>query len=160
MWSPKASTPTPMRDSGVEWLGQVPEHWIMRRLKHISPSVTVGIVVNPSTFATEEGLPFIHGGDIRVGVINSSDARRISPQASEENAKTKLAEGDVLTVRVGAGSGTTAVVPAECAGGNCASVMLVRKGKFNSDWLCFAMNDRVIQFQREIVSYGAASTTI
>lgn len=24
----------PMKDSGVDWLGQVPEHWIVRRLKH------------------------------------------------------------------------------------------------------------------------------
>src|SRR5690554_6061395 len=26
----------PMRDSGVEWLGEVPEHWVVRRLKHTS----------------------------------------------------------------------------------------------------------------------------
>jgi len=24
----------PMKDSGVEWLGEVPEHWVVRRLKH------------------------------------------------------------------------------------------------------------------------------
>ena len=147
---------TPMKPSGIQWLGDVPQHWTMKRLKHISPAVTVGIVVNPSTFAADEGLLFIHGGDIREGVINTSEARRISPEASEQNAKTKLEEGDVLTVRVGAGRGTTAVVPPECNGGNCASVMLVRQGEFNSDWLCFAMNDRVIQFQLEIVEYGAA----
>ncbi|MEZ4231675.1 MAG: restriction endonuclease subunit S [Polyangiaceae bacterium] len=27
----------PMRDSGIEWLGQVPAHWTVKRLKHISP---------------------------------------------------------------------------------------------------------------------------
>ncbi len=146
----------PLRDSGVAWLGQVPAHWTMKRLKHISPQITVGIVVNPSTFTTEVGLPFIHGGDIREGRINATDARKISPDASEQNAKTKLEEGDVLTVRVGATRGTTAVVPPECEGGNCASVMLIRNGDFNSDWLCFAMNNRLIQFQIELVEYGAA----
>ncbi len=146
----------PTKPSGIEWLGCVPEHWTMKRLKHISPAVTVGIVVNPSTFATDHGVPFIHGGDIREGIINAKDARKITPDASELNAKTKLEAGDVLTVRVGAGRGTTAVVPPECNGGNCASVMHVRKGKFNSHWLCFAMNDRLIQFQLEIVEYDAA----
>ena len=34
--------------------------------------------------------------------------------------------------------------------------MLVRKGNYNSDWLCFAMNDHVIQSQLEVVHYGAA----
>jgi len=125
-------------------------------LKHISPSVTVGVVVNPSTYVTKQGLPFIHGGDIREGKINSKDARKISIANSKRNSKTELQEGDVLMVRVGAGSGTTAVVPPECSGGNCASVMLVRRGDFNSDWLCFAMNNKIIQSQLEVVQYGAA----
>ena len=25
----------PMRDSGVEWLGEVPEHWTVKRVKHV-----------------------------------------------------------------------------------------------------------------------------
>ena len=146
----------PMRDSGVEWLGKVPAHWEVKRLKHISPVVTVGIVVNPSSFARDEGLPFIHGGDIRERQINSQQARRISLTGSNFHAKTKLEEGDVLTVRVGATRGVTAVVPKDCEGGNCASVMLIRKGNFNSEWLCFSMNDTLIQFQIELVEYGAA----
>ena len=54
------------------------------------------------------------------------------------------------------GPGITAVVPPECEGGNCASVMLVRRGEFNSDWLCFVMNSRAVRYQVEIVQYGAA----
>jgi type I restriction enzyme S subunit len=144
-----------MKPSGIEWLGDVPEHWRVKRLKHISPFVTVGIVVNPSTFLAEEGFPFIYGGDIREGVVDWMNARRIDAESSEANAKTRLNAGDLLTVRVGA-PGVTAVVPAECEGGNCASVMLVRKGQFNSHWLCYAMNTRIVRFQVELVQYGAA----
>ena len=32
----------PMKDSGVEWLGEVPAHWVVKRLKHISPKIGVG----------------------------------------------------------------------------------------------------------------------
>jgi type I restriction enzyme, S subunit len=145
----------PMKPSGVEWLGDVPAHWQVKRLKHISPFMTVGVVVNPSTFVAEEGLPFIYGGDIREGVIDWVNARRIDVVASAQNAKTRLAAGDLLTVRVGA-PGVTAVVPPECDGGNCASVMLIRQGQFSSDWLCFTMNTRVVRFQVEVVQYGAA----
>jgi type I restriction enzyme, S subunit len=109
------------KDSGVEWLDDVPEHWEVKRLKHISPSMTVGIVVNPSNFVTDEGVPFIDGGDIREGVIDWRNARSISQESSDLNVKTKLKAGDLLTVRVGA-PGITAVVPPECEGGNCASV--------------------------------------
>lgn len=145
----------PMKDSGVAWLGEVPAHWHPKRLKNVSPFITVGIVVNPSDYVAEEGLPFIYGGDIAEGRISISGSRRISPDDSAKQAKTKLEAGDLLTVRVGA-PGVTAVVPESCAGGNCASVMLTRRGDFDSMWLCYAMNSRMVRFQVEVVQYGAA----
>jgi type I restriction enzyme, S subunit len=145
----------PLKPSGIPWLGDVPEHWEVKRLKHISPFIAVGIVVNPTNYVSDDGLPFIYGGDIREGVIDWVNSRRIQPSASEANEKTLLEAGDVLTVRVGA-PGVTAVVPKECEGGNCASVMLMRKGEYNSHWLCYAMNTRVVRHQVEVVQYGAA----
>jgi type I restriction enzyme S subunit len=145
----------PMKDSGVEWLGQIPAHWDAVALKRISPAQTVGIVMNPSIWVAGEGLPFLYGGDIREGRIDLVECRRISAEDSERNAKTRLQADDLVTVRVGA-PGVTAVVPAEAEGGNCASVMLIRRGDFDSRWLCYAMNDRVVRYQVEIVQYGAA----
>ena len=145
----------PMKDSGVGWLGRVPAHWTRTRLKHVSPFMTVGIVVNPSSYVADEGLPYIYGGEIKQGFVNVSKARRISSLDSSKNWKTRLEEGDLVTVRVGA-PGLTAVVPKECEGGNCASVMLIKNGRFDSRWLCSVMNSRVIRHQIEMVEYGAA----
>jgi type I restriction enzyme S subunit len=145
----------PMKPSGIEWLEDVPAHWNVKRLKHLSPFITVGIVVNPSSYLVNEGVPFIYGGDIREGVVDWTNSRRIDAESSEANSKTRLKAGDLLTVRVGA-PGVTAVVPKECEGGNCASVMLICQGSFNSDWLCYVMNTRVMRFQVEVVQYGAA----
>ena len=145
----------PMKDSGVAWLGEVPAHWDIKRLKSLSPAISVGIVVNPSEYISNEGLPFIYGGDISEGNINTENCRRILPEISQSQIKSQLREGDLLTVRVGA-PGVTAVVPKECTGGNCASVMLIRKGDFQSDWLCFAMNSNMVRFQVKVVQYGAA----
>jgi len=147
----------PMKPSGIQWLGDVPQHWTMKRLKHVSPFISVGIVVNPTSYVSENenDLPFIYGGDIREGVIDWKNSRRIHRDASATQEKTQLETDDVLVVRVGA-PGVTAVVPQECEGGNCASVMLMRKGSFNSHWLCYVMNTRVVRHQVEIVQYGAA----
>ncbi|OHV07477.1 restriction endonuclease subunit S [Kushneria phosphatilytica] len=145
----------PMKDSGVEWLGEVPAHWVRKRLKNVSPFITVGIVVNPSSYLAEEGLPFIYGGEIREGYIEVDKARKISLGDSHRNRKTMLEAGDVVTMRVGY-PGVTAVVPPECEGGNCASVMLIKKGGYDSRWLCAVMNSRLIRNQVEMVQYGAA----
>ena len=149
----------PMKDSGVEWLGQVPAHWVRKRLKNISPFITVGIVVNPSDYVADEGLPFLYGGEVKEGFIEVYKARKISPEHSRKNRKTMLEAGDIVTMRVGY-PGLTAVVPPECAGGNCASVMLVKRGDYDSHWLCAVMNSRLVRQQVEVVQYGAAQKQI
>ena len=152
----KGLDPTvPMKDSGVEWLGEVPAHWVKKRLKNISPFITVGIVVNPSDYVADEGLPFLYGGEVKEGFIEVDKARKISPEHSRQNRKTMLEADDIVTMRVGY-PGLTAVVPPECAGGNCASVMLVKRGNYDSQWLCAVMNSRLVRQQVEVVQYGAA----
>ena len=139
----------------MEWIGEVPEHWGTTRLKFVSPKLSVGIVVNPSDYVAPKGLPFIYGGDISEGEIDLNNCRKISEVDSIANAKTRLCAGDLLMVRVGY-PGVTAVVPSEAEGGNCASVMLIRKGNFASEWLRFALNSRYVRHQVELVQYGAA----
>ncbi len=43
----------PMRDSGVEWLGEVPEHWEVCKLKHIITSLESGASVNAADISAQ-----------------------------------------------------------------------------------------------------------
>lgn len=145
-----------MKDSGVEWLGKIPAHWEVRRLRHISPSLGVGVVVNPSNYVADEGLPFLYGGDISEGQIHADEARRISRQDSRHLPKSELRPGDLVMVRVGA-PGVTAVVPPDLDGANCASLLVIRRShEAASSWLCYALNSRHVRSQIEVVQYGAA----
>lgn len=47
----------PMKDSGVEWLGEVPEHWDVKRIKHFG-KVVGGFAFKSGDF-TDEGYPVI-----------------------------------------------------------------------------------------------------
>jgi type I restriction enzyme S subunit len=144
-----------MRDSDVEWLGKVPEGWIVKRLKHISPKIGVGLVINPSTYTRDEGVYFIFGGDVKEYGFDLSNTRRISPKDSDNLLPSRLSPRDLVCVRVGY-PGITAVVTDELEGANCASVIVIRRGNYNSDWLCAAMNMWVGRQQVELTSYGAA----
>ena len=62
---------------------------------------------------------------------------------------------DLVSIRVGY-PGVTAVVTEELEGANCASIIIIRRGQFNSDWLCAAMNIWVGKQQVNNASYGAA----
>ncbi|MCE7574155.1 restriction endonuclease subunit S [Aliivibrio fischeri] len=144
-----------MKDSGVEWLGEVPEHWVVKRLKHISPKIGVGLVINPSTYTRDEGVYFIFGGDVKEYGFDLSRTRRISPQDSDTLTPSRLNHRDLVSIRVGY-PGITAVVPKELEGANCASIIVIRRGSFNSHWLCSAMNIWVGRQQVDLASYGAA----
>ncbi len=146
----------PMKDSGIEWLGEIPAHWVIKRLKHISPRIGVGLVINPSTYVKDEGVPFLFGGDIQAGKILIEKCRRMSDEDSRKLPQSRLHPGDLVTVRVGY-PGITAVIPPELGGANCASVMVVRgAASFVSQWLCYAMNSTVGSDQIKVVKYGAA----
>ena len=146
----------PMKNSGVEWLGGIPAHWNVRTLKRVSPEITVGVVVNPSTYVRAEGVPFLYGSDIHESGVVADGARRISEEDSKSLNKSRLRAGDLVCVRVGA-PGVTAVVPPGLAGANCASLLIVRHAdSFDSQWLCYGMNSRLVRYQVELVQYGAA----
>lgn len=146
-----------LKSSGVEWIGDIPKHWDTRRLRHISDGITVGVVVNPSSYVTDEGVPFLLGGDVREFLIDTSNCNRCDPATSDGPLrKSKLAARDLVVVRVGY-PGVAAVVPPELEGANCASMMIVRRHpRFSSQWLAYVFNSQVGRDQIDIVQYGAA----
>ena len=93
----KASRDLPRGDQGprsqgadertAEWsgLGWYLLTGVSKRLKFMSPFIAVGIVVNPSTYVADEGLPFIYGVDIAEGRIDAFGARRLSVSGSRRN---------------------------------------------------------------------------
>ncbi len=138
-------------------VGVIPEDWEVRSLKNISPSQSVGLVINPSSYFTEKGtIPMLVGSHVYENSIRWEKANRISVESNARLPASRLRAGDLVTVRVG-DPGVTAVVPKELDGSNCASMMIVRQGdKFNSTWLCLVMNSHLGRAQVEGVQYGTA----
>jgi type I restriction enzyme S subunit len=135
----------------------IPNHWEIRRLRHISPEQLVGVVVNPSSYVDELGdIPFLFGSNVLPGAFSLDGVRRITAQSNKLISKSILRTGDLVTVRVGA-PGVTAVIRKELDGCNCASIMITRRSPyFDSDWLCYAMNSTVGKTNVELDQYGAA----
>lgn len=56
-----------MKDSGVDWIGEIPEHWEVRKLKHIA-KLKSGDTISSDSF-TEDGFP-VYGGNGFRGYTN------------------------------------------------------------------------------------------
>jgi type I restriction enzyme, S subunit len=138
-------------------VGVIPENWEVKRLKHISPSQSVGLVINPSSYFDNAGsVPMLVGSHVHENGIEWESANRISDFSNNLLPSSRLSAGDLVTVRVG-DPGVTAVVPTELDGCNCASMMIVRQHRsFISRWLCYVMNSPIGRAQIEHVQYGTA----
>lgn len=138
-------------------VGVIPEEWEVKKLKEISPSQSVGLVINPSSYYSNRGtIPMLVGSHIYENRINWTTANRITTESNAKLPASRLYQGDLVTVRVG-DPGVTSVIPPELDQSNCASMMIVRQGdKFNSQWLCFLMNSSIGKSRIEGVQYGTA----
>lgn len=101
----------PLKDSGVEWLGEVPEHWSTVRIKQIASFITSG-PRGWSDFICEEGEDiFLQSGDLNNELeILPHKAKRVIAPKGAEGVRTKLIEGDVVVCITGANTGRVAVV--------------------------------------------------
>ena len=145
----------PMKDSGIKWLGEIPAHWEVKRLKHLTPGTTVGIVVTPSKYYVDEGVPCLRSLNVSRGTIDMENLVFISEQANELHRKSKIFAGDVVVVRTGQ-AGTAAIVPKELNGANCIDLLIVRcSEQILSQFVYYYLNSRNVISQASELSVGA-----
>jgi type I restriction enzyme, S subunit len=99
----------PMRDSGIDWIGEIPEHWDVKHVKHVSKFITSG----PRGWAeyyTDEGSFFLQSGNLNNSMgIELQKANRIQPPNGAEGRRTRLRDNDVLVCITGANTGRVAI---------------------------------------------------
>ena len=99
------------KDSGVEWLGEIPEGWIVTKIKNmLSTPVTDGPHETPEFL--DEGIPFVSAEAISKGYINFNKIRgHISLEDNRKySQKYTPALNDVYMIKSGATTGITAIV--------------------------------------------------
>jgi len=86
-----------MKPSGVDWLGDVPEHWEVEKLK-FSVSTVGGGTPNTSVKEYWDGdIPWVSPKDMKFEVITSTEDY-ITKKGLEESATSLIDEGEVLIV--------------------------------------------------------------
>jgi type I restriction enzyme S subunit len=97
----KGLDPTaPMKDSGIEWLGQVPARWSMKRLKFIS-SLQTGLTLGKK-YGDEElvARPYLRVANVQDGYLDLETITEVEVPAREAR-RYELEAGDVLMTEGG-----------------------------------------------------------
>jgi len=98
-----------MKDSGVEWLGEIPEHWSVWKFLHFAPIITCGLASTPTY--VDEGIPFLSAQNIQNGQLSLHKYNYIPEDLHLQLTKNRKPEkGDLLVTRVGASIGAACVL--------------------------------------------------
>lgn len=82
-----------MKDSGVEWLGEVPEKWNISKFRFLGKAI-IGLTYSPNDVADENnGTLVLRSSNIQNGIITFDDNVYVSSKISE---KLTTKKGDIL----------------------------------------------------------------
>jgi type I restriction enzyme S subunit len=88
------------RSSGIEWIGEIPRHWKVEKLKYLTSMIVDGTHVTPTY--VPDGVPFLRVTDIQDESIDLSEVKRILPEEHELLSKRARARrGDILLSKNG-----------------------------------------------------------
>ena len=86
-----------LKPSGIEWLGDVPEHWDVKKVKHLTRSIEQGWSPQCEGYPAETGSEW---GVLKVGCVNggtfSSSENKVLPPELEPIPALEIVCGDLL----------------------------------------------------------------
>ena len=88
-----------MKDSGVEWLGEVPEHWDVCKLS-FRYSVELGKMLDEKRISGSSLMPYLRNQDVQWNSVNTQDLPKMDIY-SEELARYTVRAGDLLVCEGG-----------------------------------------------------------
>ena len=148
----------PMRDSGVEWIGEAPEHWEVKRLGFLSQLLQTGPF--GSQLHQEEyiqgGIPVINPSQLANGVIIPDEKTTVTEKTAARLARHKTQIGDIIFARRGEMGRCGLTMPGQegfiCGTGS----ILFRPNRLaNSAFLSIVLGCDFIKNNLELVSVGS-----
>jgi len=85
-----------MKDSGVEWIGEIPEHWEVRKIKYLGIFQN-GIGISSDSFGS--GYPFVSYSDVYNNLELPETVTGLVESSKEDRIKYSVKDGDVFFTR-------------------------------------------------------------
>jgi type I restriction enzyme, S subunit len=147
------------KPSGVEWIGEIPEGWLLRRLKHNTYiKARVGWHGLKSDEFTTTGPYCITGTDFINGEINWKSCYRIGTERYNEDPYIQLKENDLLITKDGTIGKTAIVKKMDGEATLNSGVFVVRPERdYDTRFLYWILNSSVFT---EFVNFYSKGSTI
>ncbi|MGJ8757001.1 restriction endonuclease subunit S [Acinetobacter sp. HC8-3S] len=126
------------KDSGVQWLGEIPSHWAVKKLKFLT-SYFKGFAFKSEDFS-DIGIPLIKASNVKKFSIENVESHIAFEKVQDAFDRVKLQEGDLILSTVGSLPNVL-----NSAVGQIAYVSSDFAGSYlNQNNVCFRSNEKVI----------------
>ena len=138
----------PMKDSGIEWLGEMPEHWELKPIKYLLKDGKEGIKIGPFGSSLKLDILVTEGIKVfgQVNVINDDFTignRYISEDYFAEMSQYEIVTNDILITMMGT-TGKSKIVPYNIKKGIMDSHLIrlrLNESIFHPHYLSYIIND-------------------
>jgi type I restriction enzyme S subunit len=108
-----------MKDSGIDWLGKVPAHWEVRKVKQLTSRISSGKTpLGGNETYLDEGVLFLRSQNVYDDGLRLDDAVFISEETHRAMAVSAVQPNDILLNITGASIGRSCLVPKEFSASN------------------------------------------
>ena len=135
------------KESGVSWLGEVPEGWIVTRLKYLTRLIIDGAHFTPTY--VDDGVPFLRVTDLHNQIIDKEKTKYIPLSEHKELIKRcNPQRGDLLLSKNGT-IGLTKIIDWDWEFSIFVSLCLIkfRKDKLNAEYFSYIFQSSIIEEQ-------------
>jgi type I restriction enzyme S subunit len=147
------------KDSGVKWLGAVPEHWRNGALTRVATRIVVGIAEAATYAYVDDGVPILRSTNIRAGRI-IGEVLRVDAEYAAARGSKAIQSDDLITVRTG-NAGVTALIPPELDGCQCFTMLITTLTKAAlPKFYCYYLNCDIAQKYFSVEGWGTAQVNI
>jgi len=145
---------TDYKDSGTDWIGSIPVHWTIRRIKDVG-AIQYGLGQPPEY--VETGLPFVRATNVTKGKITDEGLVYVAAKDVPTSRNSLLRENDIIVVRSGANTADSALVPAKYAGAVAGYDMVIRAKSIFPHYLSYSLlSSYLLESQLQLQSFRAA----
>lgn len=148
---------TPLRHSGIDWLGDIPQHWGMSPLKYLTSKIGSGITPRGgSEVYLDKGVLFIRSQNVYPDGLHLDDPKYISESIDESMSNTRVYTGDILLNITGASIGRCCVYTMTESANVNQHVCIIRPlcNLIKNQFLSYILNSKIGQDQIALFQTG------
>lgn len=131
----------PMKDSGIEWLGEVPEHWEVKKLRYITTRIQTGCTPPTSVeeYYDSGTVDWFGPSSFKEALYLTEPVKLINQKAIDDGSARLFSKGTIMLIGIGATIGKIAQITQDASCNQQITAITMKARIVNSDYATYQL---------------------